>query len=121
MHGRVIYLNLARGFGHVRADGDAGLDVFFHASAVIGLSTLFEGKSPLRAIIFVGSVFGITLKRRSSQNTRRRTMLLRQDWLEDLSTRAKTQPNGGEFWSETRRSTLEGFEGSWNWAAAQPS
>jgi len=36
MNGHIIYLNLARGFGHVRADGDAGLDVFFHASAVIG-------------------------------------------------------------------------------------
>jgi len=37
-------------------------------------------------------------------------MLLRQDWPEDLSTRAKTQPNGGEFRSETRRSTLEGLK-----------
>jgi len=36
MHGRVIYLNLARGYGIVQSDGDAGLDVFFHASAVIG-------------------------------------------------------------------------------------
>ncbi len=75
-----------------------------------GLSTLFEGKSPLRAVIFVGSGCGIALKRRSSRNTRRRTMLLRQDWLEDLSTRGKTQPNGGEFRSKTRRSTLEGLK-----------
>jgi len=37
-------------------------------------------------------------------------MLLRQDWLEDLSTRGKTQQNGGEFRSETRRSTLEGLK-----------
>jgi len=36
MLGRVISVNRERGFGHARADGDAGLELFFHASAVIG-------------------------------------------------------------------------------------
>jgi len=38
MNGHIIYLNLARGFGHVRsdeADGEAGVELFFHCSDLI--------------------------------------------------------------------------------------
>jgi len=85
---------------------------YFQAGLTVkefGLSTLFKGKSPLRAVISVGSVLGTVLERRSSRNTRRSMMFLRRVWVEYRSTRAKTPPNGGKFQSETRRITQEGM------------